>query len=121
MFESWLGAEPQLTQNRRIIQKSDAKQLLWLSGMNEVSVINMQKFEAKPVQDFWKLNGQDCFATVVTANDDCSKIAGIGHCDPEQTLHVMIRNPSTGKETCTAKPFSQIAPSSSIWLKQSSK
>ena len=114
MFDNWIPSEPQLTQNRRTYQPYSSKQsFLWLSGMYNLSILNIDSFQAVEVQNLWEIKGEQSFAQAAAASEDFAKIAGLGFWNHAATLHICLRNSSV-KEVTTSKLMSEIAPSSTL-------
>lgn len=70
---------------------------LWLSSPNSLSVVDLPKFEAKEIPNFWTYNGMKCAAEMVTATIDFKRFAGVGMTTENiQTIHIYDAAGGTG-------------------------
>ena len=69
----------------------DNKYLLWLRGQSDLSIVNLEEFSARHVNNFWNYKGKNMRALVGAINNEATKLVGIG-CLPRsphvQTIHV---------------------------------
>lgn len=87
--------------------QSQNTKFLWVSSQTSLSVVELPKFEAKEVPNFWTYNGVKCAAEMVTATSDFKRFAGIGMtAEKIQTLHIYDAAGGTGfSSTNTTKLF----------------
>ena len=70
---------------------------LWLNSPNNLSVVELPKFESKEIPNFWTYNGLKCTAEMVTATSDFKRFAGVGiTAENTQTLHIYDAAGGTG-------------------------
>lgn len=71
--------------------------LLWLNSWSDLSIVDLGKFEAKEVPNFWTYNDKKCEGVYVTGTGDFKRFAGIGlSSDGSETLHVHDAAGGTG-------------------------
>lgn len=78
-----------LLTDRRMVQPASKTQILWLSSVHTLSIVDTHTFKPSEVKNFWTYSGQKCLAIFATATPDLKRFTGIG-LSPEgvETLHV---------------------------------
>jgi hypothetical protein len=69
----------------------DADNIMWLKSPTEMSIVDMGDFSETALPNFWSYKGNQVYATSVAANEDASRIVGIGFVpgmNNIQTLHL---------------------------------
>lgn len=69
----------------------DSDYILWMKSPHDMSIVDMGDFSEQYLSNFWNYKGHDVYGTSVAANDDASKIVGIGFVPKMnciQTLHL---------------------------------
>lgn len=90
--------------NKRVIQPINGSKLLWLKGMSSLAIVELPKFEAKEIPNFWTYSGSKCLSLFVLANADFKRIAGVGiTSDQQQTIHVYDIAGGTGFSSASTK------------------
>ncbi len=95
-----LSLQTSSTSNRnpKVFQpQGQNSKFLWLNSLTSLSVVELPKFEAKEIPNFWTYNGVKCAAEMVTATSDFKRFAGVGMtAEKIQTLHIYDAAGGTG-------------------------
>lgn len=87
--ESWLSIAPNLAKKRSVDCDVGGDIVLWISGNYKLSYLDTMTMQATEIPNFWLCQSQWCFGMCVVMTKDNMKVAGIGLCNDQQSLHVL--------------------------------
>lgn len=98
--DSLLESAPSFNKNRRSCSTDsrDSEYQLYFNGMNNLSMINTESFEANEIENFFTWNNQWCFAMLAIADRNFTKFFGVGYqSEQKPTFHFYGYSSGTSK------------------------
>lgn len=87
-------AVPQNYKKIKTRNSEDEKSLLWLSGPENLSLVNTGNLSSKEIRQFWRYNGRAVEPVACAISPSGRKVVGIGALDKTHTLHYYDGNDS---------------------------
>ena len=83
--------------NRKTCFADDETHVLWLKGLNQISIVDTDLFQEQEVPNFFTHEQSVCFALMAVADNRMKKIMGFGYNNSQQpTLHIYDMTPNSG-------------------------